>query len=649
MRRVFVDVETYSEADLKKVGGARYAEDPSTELLMVAWGEKGAVAQWDISQGREGLEPFLSLVHDFNVRLSAWNARFEWAIFKHCLGLELPWARLHCDMAHAMSLGLPGALANAGPALGFDPEQMKMKEGGRLIRKFCQPRKPTKHKPHTRCTHETDPEDWELFCEYNRRDVIAEAKIYGRLRKWPMPDREWEHWMLDQDINQRGVPIDMDLARGALAAYESNLEALTALAKDITGLANPNSVTQLISWLMQRGVKTETLDKESVRDLLERDDLPEDVRELLLVRKEMAITSPKKFAALLRATSEDGRLRGSLQFYGAARTGRWAGRVFQPQNLPRGSLKAGPMRRVVERVKAGGGADMEELQSVIRAAVHAPEGKRLVVADLANIESRVLGWVSHDPTLLDIFASGRDPYKDFGTALLRKAEEDITRDERDYCKPPALGCGYGLGWRGLIKYAAGMEVTMTEEQSQHAVDVYRSRYRFVPELWALMERASKELVREGRGEHIVHKVKLLMDGPFLFMELPSGRRLAYQHPRIEMVEAPWGEDVATLTYMGVDQFTRQWNRLKTFGGKWVEQICQSISRDLLAEGLQNAEAMGFEVVLHTHDEIVALVDEDNWELDAERLCYAMTRLPAWADDELYLDAEGFEDVIYRKD
>ena len=461
-----------------------------------------------------------------------------------------------------------------------------------------------------------------------------------------MIDREWEHFMLDRTINQRGVPIDMALVSGGIAAYERNLETLYSRARELTHLNNPNSVTQLISWLDQRGTATETLDKQAVSGLL-AGDLPDDVREVLEIRRQMSMTSIKKLYTLRDATSSDGRLRNTLQIYGASRTGRWAGRLFQPHNIPRGSLQGDALYEAVERIRSGGDATMEEIQSCLRSCIRAPEGKRLVVSDLSNIESRILGWVADEPTMLKVFREGLDIYKDYGESLLRKSYSDITKPERNYCKPPALGCGYGLGAKGLVKYADGMGVTMNLDQSQAAVDAFRNRYSAVTKLWRDLESAKFSAIRNG-GTHKAGRCTFTLDDPWLFLGLPSGRKLAYLLPLVEMKETPWGEDRPTVTYMGTNQFTRKWERQKTYGGKIVENICQAISRDVLAEGLQEAEETGFECVLHTHDEIVAVIDEDDW-LDETALSECMSVLPDWADDELYLDAEGFSDVIYRKD
>lgn len=290
------------------------------------------------------------------------------------------------------------------------------------------------------------------------------------------------------------------------------------------------------------------------------------------------------------------------------------------------------------------------LSDLIRCAIRAPEGQLLRVADLANVESRILGWVSGDPKMQDVFSDTdpmRDIYKDFGTELLGKPVGGITKAERDYCKPPALGCGYGLGAKGLVAYAHGMGVEMTEEQAQHAVEVFRTRYERVPALWRRLELASIAAV-DRRDTLVCGRVTFEYDRPFLFMYLPSGRRLAYFKPQVADQATPWGEMRPSLTYEGVDQYTRKWSRLSTFGGKWTEQICQAISRDLLAHGMVLAHQLGFEVVGHTHDELIALTGADDWR-DHDVLAWCMYQRPAWADAELHLDAAGFSDVVYRKD
>jgi DNA polymerase len=642
--RLFVDIETYSEADLKSAGLHVYAAHPSTQILVVAWALNDGPVQVACC---EGSPPQALLDHlATSCLVHAWNAAFERTLFKHVWDLDIPLDRWRCDMVHSMSLSLPASLGQAGKAISLPPEMLKHTTGTRLIQKFCKPRKPTAGKPWTRSTAASDPEDWIQFVEYCRQDVEAERAIHRRLRRWRMPEQEWSYWRMDQRINETGLPIDRALVKGAMQADTRNRRDMMAEAREITRLGNPNSAQALLRWFAGNGLELPDLTKDTVRKALEQDLAP-GVGRVLELRQDLARASVTKYKALDRATSSDHRLRGCLQFYGASRTGRWAGRVFQPQNLPRGSLKPEQLREVVESVRNGADASADELVSCIRSAVRAPEGQLLRVADLANIESRILGWISNSRRMLDCFANDRDIYADFGTELFRCAIEEIDKARRNYSKPPTLGCGYGLGAVGLVAYADGMGQAMTLDQAQQAVDVFRSVYDEVPRLWRLLEQASKELIREGSGATRVGRLRFIMDAPFLFMELPSGRRLAYFMPKVEQKETPWGELADTVTYMGVDQYTRKWTRIGTFGGKWVEQACQAISRDLLAHGLAQAEESGFEVVGHTHDEIIALSDAQDWR-DHDVLSWCMVQQPPWGDEKLYLGAEGFSDVIYQK-
>jgi len=645
---VFVDIETFSEADLPKVGAYRYAEDPSTRILMAAWAVDGGEVRVETCDGGGPPADLLRLLNSPAATIHAWNAAFELAVFRSVWGLDVDLERVECDMVHAMSLALPGSLAAAGTALGMDASVLKDPIGSRLINKFSKPRRPTSSKPRARETQETDPENWALFEGYCKRDVESEREVYRRIRKWPMPCSEWAHWRQDQRINRTGLPIDADLVRGAMSADRSNRRALLAEAREITGVSNPNSVQQLRAWLQSRGCALETLDKAAVSDAL-AGDLDDTTRRVLEIRKELSKTSTKKFDALDRATCADSRLRGAFQFYGASRTGRWAGRIFQPQNLPRGTIKSvDVLHDTVERVRSGGTATADELVSCIRSAVRAPAGTVLAVADLANIESRILGWISNAKRMLQCFDTGGDIYRDFGQELFNLPAAELTKAQRNYSKPPCLGCGYGLGADGLVAYAAGMGQDMTKEEAQHAVGVFRDAYWEVPRLWRGIEDATFAVVNGDAESMRVGRLRFERDGRWLFMVLPSGRRLAYLDPKIESRPAPWGGNTDTLTYMGMDQYTRKWTRLSTFGGKWVEQACQSISRDLLAHGLAEAERTGFQIVMHTHDEIAALVDDGSW-LDHDVLSWCMTRPPQWADRRLYLGAEGFTDTIYRKD
>lgn len=644
---MFIDIETFAETDLTTEGLDRYAADPTLEILMASWFHQGELVTW--SQPDPVPAVLLGLLADPDVLVHGWNVRFERACIAAAWGVEIPWRRCRCDMAQALSLGLPGSLGAAGAALGLSADQAKKRTGRTLIRKFCQPRRPTKNKPWTRCNWETDPENWAEFVDYNRQDVRAEMTIHRKLARWPVPVFEWRHWCEDARVNDAGLPIDRTLVDQAILIDQRNHDRLIEEAQAITGLANPNSVAQLSDWLRRQGVATESLTKHQVQTLLDAGQTPE-VERVLQIRQELGKTSVKKFHALARATGRDGRLRNSLQFYGAARTGRWAGRIFQPQNLPRGNINdPEALRETVERIRAGGEATPDELSSVIRCAVRAPDGRLLRVADLANIESRILGWLADSRRMLRVFADPEgDIYKDFAVELFQCRPDEVDKARRNYAKPPTLGCGYGLGADGLVKYAEGYFVDMTKDEAQTAVDTFRQTYPEVPALWRRLTAATVGLVRAGKGRRVVGRLRFEYDAPFLFMILPSGRRLAYLQPTIEERKAPWGDMVPNVTYMGLDQYTRQWVRLSTHGGKWVEQACQAISRDLLALGVSQALAAGFEVVGHTHDELIALSGADDW-LDHDVLAWCMTRPPPWGDAKLYLGAAGFSDVIYRKD
>lgn len=653
MSLCFIDVETYSEVDLIKVGTPVYSRHPSTEVLMVAWATDGEEIQFHDFTADMGIPTSLqALIDDDTVTFSAWNAVFEIELLKHVLKIEIPLHRWRCSMVHALSLSLPGSLAAAGSALQLPDELLKMTQGKTLIRQFCMPRKPTKAKPYVRATGESDPEDWQTFCDYNKRDVETERAIFRRLRRWQVPADEWAHWRLDRKINDTGLPIDRVLVTAAIAAAGKNFNEMEGKARLITGLSNPNSPSQLRDWLeAEQGIELPDMTKATVAMALTDEGISDSARAVLEIRQEMGKTSVKKFDALERATNEDGRLRHCLQFYGASRTGRWAGRTFQPQNIPRGNVKSvEQLRDLVESVRSGQQVGMDKLASCIRSAVRAPEGQLLRVSDLANIESRILGWISNSKRMLQTFATDRDIYKDFGTELFRVAYEELTKEQRNYSKPPTLGCGYGLGARGLVAYADGMGQQMDLSQAQEAVDVFREVYWEVPRLWRKLEEATFQITEDRQGEVKVGRLTFEYDKPFLFMALPSGRRLAYLSPKIEKKPAPWDESqfIDCLTYMGTDQYTRKWTRLSTFGGKWVEQACQAISRDLLANGLREADEIGFEIVGHTHDEIIALSGADDW-LDDDVLSWCMYQLPSWGDKHLYLGAEGFSDYLYRKD
>lgn len=688
MTRLFLDFETRSRVDLKKHGLSRYVRDPSTKALMLAWAvDNEPVEQVVFAEGQKAPKRLRELLRDPEVVLSAFNARFERLVFKHVLGLDLPVERWRCTMILAMSLALPGSLAKVGDVVDLPEDKKKLARGKLLIRKFSVPRKPTKNKPWTFNDHLTDPSDWREFCDYNRGDVEAERAIYKRLRKWDLPGNEWRRWFLDQRINDAGIPINMRVVRNAIrVAADATAERLAEMA-DITGLENPNSIDQLLPWLKERGYPFDDLKKGHVRRALdsEQRETPEqnggdeDLVRVLELRLEVAKSSVKKYDALGNAVDEpENVFRGGLQFAGAGRTMRWAGRRLQAQNLPRPEPD-------LENYQEGAVRDLEVLDAetlgmlypdpmamlatCIRPTIQAPPGYVLIDADYNAIENRVLGWQSEDDEILDVFRLGRDPYIDFATGMFGQSYGDLfheykvlkNKEKRTTAKPGVLGCGFGLSAghqyedarsgeieaTGLLGYAWNMGIrSFTPEQATLSVQLWRERYCKTVNYWYAMERAAKRCVTTGRSQEI-GPCEFNMSGPFLRLRLPSGRHIHYCRPAIRDVRMSWGDTKRSLTYEGIDD-KKRWARISTFYGKLVENATQAIARDILAHGLDVATAAGLDVRFHVHDQIIALVREDVAEEKLALLQECMSEQPAWAKG-LPLRAEGFISPVFLKD
>jgi len=460
---------------------------------------------------------------------------------------------------------------------------------------------------------------------------------------------EWALWALDQKINRRGIPVDIEFVDAAIRAYDTYYQDAYAEAKAITGLDNPNSRDQLLAWFAENGLSLEALDKEAVANALEG--ARGQVYDMLLLRKSLASNAVKKFYALQQA-APDGRLRGAFQFAGAERTKRWAGRLVQPHNLKRGFADPAQIELLVEATKAGAlhwiMDDVPDvLSSLVRAAFAAPEGKTLVVADYASIESIVVAWLAEDDHLIRVFREGRDFYIDFAQHLFQCRYDEVTKAQRTIAKPTVLGAAYMLGAKGLTRYAAGMGVEMTEVEGKKYIDLYRAQYASIPELWETVTREAKRAILHPGTECQAGRVTFVADARFLFCVLPSGRRMAYAQPKIESVEMPWGGAKDAITYMGRNQVTRQWERIATHAGKLVENMTQAVARDVLGEGLLAVDAAGLDIVMHVHDEIVCEVDDARTDA-LEVMQAAMARSPSWAAD-LPLRSSGFTSRRYRKD
>lgn len=688
--RLHHDHETYSEADLFKVGTDVYARDPSTEILMTAYAfNDDPVRQWVPAEGEEMPEDLEYALNSDEYLKFAWNKPFEWHIWKHVYGLEIRHTMWRDPMIMAYYCSLPGKLEKAGDIVGIPEDKKKQLRGKALIRRFCKPRKPTKHKPWTRETYEHSPGEWNDFKDYNVNDVEAERAIYHKLKPYDLPAWEWMIWALDQKINQAGIPINMDMVNNAVDIYEYVFSKRMERLKELTGLANPNSGAQMLPWLKEHGYVFDDLVKGHVKRGLEMADealkecLPNEdtadldlLVEVLTLKGEISAASPKKYYALQRATGPDGLLRNCFQFGGAQRTLRWAGRIFQPQNLPRPEkwMEKGIAIHTAavsdldgESIELLYDKPMDLLKSTIRPTAQAPEGELLVDADLSAIENRVLGWMASDAKILEVFANDRDPYVDFATYMYKQPYAKLIAEykagdsvKRTVAKPGVLGCGYMLGAgeekenkktgeieaTGLLGYAWNMNVKLTMEESKHSVSVWRETFSDVKEFWYEIERAAKRCVRTGKPV-TCRMLVFDMKGPFLRMRLPSGRHLHYFAPRIEPKRTPWGEMRDNLTYRGLNT-VGQWSRISTHPGKLTENADQAIARDLLAHGMLVANRRGIDLRLHVHDQLVGLVARKKAERALEVLIDSMCEVPVWAKG-LPMGAAGFISPIFIKD
>lgn len=672
---LFIDIEVRSPTSIKH-GVYAHADDPDAELLLVAYAlGREPVRQWSPAEG----EPVPADLHKaltYHPALRAQNAAYERTVLasKYSQDLRDPdiW---RCDMVGALYKSLPGSLDKLGEIVGLPADKRKLAEGKRLVKLFCMPRKPTKNKPWMWADHTNEPDKWALFKEYNRQDVETQRAIHYKLNRWPLPDTEQRIWELDQRINDRGLPIDMDLVRGAISVAETQFTQLTEQLVSLTGLANPNSVQQLLGWLSSEGIEMPNLQKATVIKTLQDPSVTGTPRKVLEIRQTIAKASNKKYNALVNAVSPDNRLRGTFQFYGANRTGRWTGKIFQPHNLPRGYSDPKEIQLVRDLLA---GKDPQNLlglltdddpltamSKVLRACVRAPKGYHLDVADLNAIENRVLGWIARCQSILDVHNNGLCPYKSFAAHWFRLPYDAITKAMRTLAKPPVLGCGYMLSagleietedgnieLTGLRAYADSMGVTMDEDEAREAVDLFRTSYPEIPILWDELDQAFRDTIRSRRSNRVGY-VTFHYDKPFVVIELPNKRCLFYHDARILPRVPPWEWDKPnpktrpTITYMGQHQQTKNWVRITTHPGKITENIVQAIARDVLAEGLLAADAMGFEIIGHVHDEIIACTP-DGSPLTVRDLCDCMSRPLVWAPG-LPLKAEGFQTVMYRKD
>ena len=652
VRHLSVDIETYSNADIKRVGLYRYAEDPSFDVLLIAYSvDGGPVTVIDLYADEDRKRrAFYKILMDPDTRVHAYNAAFEWWCLSTYFGhgdsdrLDLL-RRMRCTMLHGMYCGYPAGLDAIGSALGLPQDKQKLSIGRALIRTFCKPNRNGK-----RVTPEQEPEKWLLFKEYCERDVVTEMAVADRLKAFPVPEREQQRWQTDALINAYGVRVDIPFVKSALALDAQVTNRLLGEASRLSGLDNPKSVQQLSTWLDDKGVTTDDLRKDTVKDLL-AGDLNDDARRMLEIRQELAKTSVKKYQAMQDAACKDDRVRGLLQFYGA-RTGRWAGRLVQVQNLPQNHLEALDLARQLtlerkaEALRLIYGNVPDVLSQLIRTAFVPTPGNRFIVADFSAIEARIIAWLAGEKWRQKVFADGGDIYCASASQMFHVPVEKhgVNGHLRQKGKIAELALGY-QGAAGALRAMGAIKMGLSEDELPEIVAKWREANPQIVSLWYEMEEAALDCVRTGYPRSVAGRIHFKMaasgSDTWLLMQLPSGRCLFYPQPVI----CPNRRGMESLQFMGTDQTTKKWGPQETYGGKLVENCVQAIARDCLAESIDWLTAEQFEIVMHIHDEVV--IDARPGQ-DLETVLAIMGAPIAWAPG-LLLRADGFEAPYYKKD
>ena len=646
MKTLSIDLETYSSADISKTGVYRYSESPDFEILLFSYSIDGAPVQLvDLTCGEQIPDEVQDALSDPAVTKWAFNASFERICLSRWLGLPtgtyLEPQQWRCSMIWSAYLGLPLSLAGVGAVLKLDKQ--KLDTGKDLIRYFCKPCRPTKKNGgRTRNLPRHDPGKWEQFKSYNLRDVETEMEIQKKLARFPVPEFVWDEYHLDQEINDRGIRVDMQMVENAIDVDGWSRFDLKTQLQDLTALENPNSVAQMKAWLTQHGMEIESLGKKEVAAMLK--DAPPDMREALILRQQLAKSSVKKYQAMQNCVCADGRAHGMFMFYGANRTGRFAGRLVQLQNLPQNHMDDLEQARALVRR-----ADYDSLQllydsvpdvlsELIRTAFIPYEGGKFIVADFSAIEARVIAWMADEKWRLEVFKNGGDIYCASASQMFGVPVEKhgINGHLRQKGKIAELALGYG-GSVGALKAMGALEMGIPEEELKPLVDAWRDANPNITELWWDVDRAVKEAV-DLRTSSETHGIQFVYESGFLFICLPSGRRLAYVKPRIG--ENRFGGE--SVTYEGVGG-TKKWERLESYGPKFVENIVQALSRDILCYAMKTLRCCN--IVAHVHDEIIIEADP---KVSLEAICEQMGRTPPWAKG-LILRADGYETPFYKKD
>ena len=655
---ITIDIETKSDKDISKCGVYAYTDTPYFDILLFAYSiDEQPVQVVDTANGKEIPENVLAVLADENVVKRAFNCNFErvclskylrenhpqyfqsYSIDEDTVGDFLNPESWHCSMIHARTLGLPSSLAEVGKVLGI--EQQKMTEGKALIKFFCVPYDtidgvPQFHNP------KDYPEKWKIFKAYNKRDVEAELEIDRKLSRFPVPNFIWQEFYLDQEINDRGILVDMQLADKAIRLDAEAKEELTSEMKRLTGVENPNSVYQLLDWLETQGYKSDSLGKAQVQELIKT--AKEPVKSVLQMRLQLSKSSVKKYQAMEAAKCKDNRVRGMFSFYGASRTGRFCSKIIQIQNLPQNHLP--DLTEARELVKYGSFDSVQmlyddvpdTLSQLIRTAFIPRQGMKFIVADFSAIEARVIAWLAGEDWRMRAFANDEDIYcasasKMFGVPVVKHGENGHLRQKG---KVAELSCGYG-GSVGAMKAMGADSLGLSDAELKQIVTDWREASPHITELWWAVDKAVKKAIKEKTSTE-THGLKFSYEAGFLFIELPSGRRLAYAKPRIG--ENQFGGE--SVTYMGINA-QKKWDRLESYGPKFVENIVQGIARDLLMYSMQTLSHCF--IVAHVHDEMIIEAPKD---MSLEEVCQQMARTPKWAKC-LILRADGYECEFYKKD
>ena len=642
MNSLGIDLETFSSVDLSKCGVYRYASFPDFEILLFGFSvDGGDVRVVDLACGEEIPADIVEALSDDSVIKWSYNNNFERVCLSNYFGTWFEPGSWRCTMVWAAYLGLPRSLEDVGAVLGL--EKQKLSEGKELIRYFCVPCKPTKaNGGRTRNLPEHDREKWERFKAYNLRDVEAEMQIQQRLAKFPVPDFVWEEYRQDQEINDRGIGVDMEMVTQAIAMDGRSKSELSAAMRELTELENPNSVQQMKQWLAENGVETDSLDKKAVAGLLQ--DAPEPLKTVLTLRQQLAKSSVKKYQAMENAVCADSRAHGMFVFYGANRTGRYSGRIIQLQNLYKNTMP--DLAQARELVKCGNFDALEilydsvpeVLAELIRTAFVPQEGRKFIVADFSAIEARVIAWIAGERWRLKVFEGGGDIYCASASQMFHVPVEKhgINGHLRQKGKIAELALGYG-GSVGALKSMGALEMGLAEEELQPLVSAWRDSNPSITEFWWAVDRAVKECIKK-RIPTETHGIRFDCQSGMLFITLFSGRRLAYVKPRIG--ENQFGGE--SVTYMGVGG-TKKWERLESYGPKFVENIVQAVSRDILCYAMRTLRNCA--IVAHVHDEIIIEADK---RMSLSAVCEQMGRTPSWAKG-LLLRADGYECSFYQKD